>query len=217
MAACRQKHYPYPDECVFLVTGHRVDATPLSFANAAPLVVVSRTADRAASFFLSMASDEQSWEVVGCVSLHQLKGLRSRMTQPNSTQAAFKELKSGLIGSVLGHRQPWAISFLSDSGQPLEPEIVLAKSSSDVKSYIESTGKKSTGMFGWDMLTETIELLEKTQKGKAKREYYAIDYDGGELAQELAEFRAGLTPEERSSDDAIMARALRKQAAGVLR
>ena len=213
MAECREKHYPYPDECVFLVTGHRPNSNPSSTAS---MTIVSRTAERASQFFMSMSDDVQKWKVIGCVSLDQLKGLRSRMTQSRAGQV-FKELKSGLLGSVLGHRQPWAVAFLNEMDQPTEPEIVMARTSSDVRAYIESTGKNSTGMFALDALEETIDQLEQVQIGKSKSERYAIDYAGGELAQEFAEVRAKRSPEEQTNVDAIVARALRKQAAGILR
>ena len=49
MEQCREKHYPYPDENVFLVTGIRTDGGPLSFSNTVPLAIVSRKADVAVS------------------------------------------------------------------------------------------------------------------------------------------------------------------------
>lgn len=217
MAQCREGHYPYPEENIFLVAGIRTDAGPLDFGNTVPLAIVARKAELAIGFYQAMVPDRQKWEVTGCVSLDQLRGLRQRMIKAMKTPSGIKELKSGLLASITGKRQPWAIAYSDASGAPLEPEIVMAASSSAVKAHAESNGKKPSGMFSLEVLDETMAMLDQVKQGKAEKIHYATDIDGGELAQELAETRAAMTDEERTEADGWVSEMRRMQAAGLIK
>ena len=216
MEQCREKHYPYPDENVFLVTGIRTDGGPLNFSNTVPLAIVSREADVAVSYFQAMAPDNQKWDITGCVSLDQLRGLRQKMIRSTKGSADVKELKDGLLASITGKRQAWAIAYTDASGKPLEPEIVIAASSTSVKVHAESSGKRPAGMFSMEVLDETITMLDAIKTGKAEKIHYATDIKGGELDQELAEEVASWSDEKRAKADARMQRALDKRARGVI-
>ena len=216
MAECREGHYPYPEENVFLVAGIRTDAGPLDFGNTVPLAIVARKAELAIGFYEAMVPDRQTWEITGCVSLDQLRGLRQRMIKAMKDPSSIKALKSGLLASITGKRQPWAIAYSDASGTPLEPEVVMAASSSAVKTHAESSGKKPAGMFSLEVLDETIAMLDKVKQGKAEKIHYATDIAGGELDQELTEEVASWSDEQRAKADARMQRALDKRARGVI-
>ena len=217
MAECREGHYPYPEENVFLVAGIRTDAGPLDFGNTVPLAIVARKAELAVGFYQAMVPDRQTWEITGCVSLDQLRGLRQRMIKAMKDPSSIKALKSGLLASITGKRQPWAIAYSDASGKPLEPEVVMAASSSAVKTHAESSGKKPAGMFSLEVLDETIAMLDKVKQGKAEKIHYATDIDGGELAQELAETRAAMTDEERAEADVWRQRMATMRAGGAVK
>lgn len=216
MAQCREGHHPYPEENIFLVAGIRTDAGPLDFGNTVPLAIVARKAELAIGFYQAMVPDRQKWEITGCVSLDQLRGLRQRMIKAMKTPSGIKELKSGLLASITGKRQPWAIAYSDASGAPLEPEIVMAASSSAVKTHAESNGKKPSGMFSLEVLDETMAMLDQVKQGKAEKIHYATDIAGGELDQELTEEVASWSDEQRAKADARMQRALDKRARGVI-
>jgi hypothetical protein len=217
MAQCREKHYPYPDENVYLVTGIRTDSGPLNFSNTVPLAIVSRKAEVAVSYFQAMAPDNQKWDITGCVSLDQLRGLRQKMIRSTKGSPDVKELKDGLFASITGKRQAWAIAYTDASGKPLEPEIVMASASTSVKAHAESSGKRPAGMFSMEVLDETISMLESVKAGKAEKIHYATDIDGGELAQELAETRAAMTDVERAEADVWRQRMATMRAGGAVK
>ena len=193
MEQCREKHYPYPDENVFLVTGIRTDGGPLSFSNTVPLAIVSRKADVAVSYFQAMAPDNQKWDITGCVSLDQLRGLRLKMIRSTKGSPDAKELKDGLLASFAGKRQAWAIA------------------------YTDASGKRPAGMFSMEVLDETITMLDAIKTGKAGKIHYATDIDGGELAQELAETRAAMTDAEREEADVWRQRMATMRAGGAIK
>ena len=217
MAQCREKQYPYPEENVFLVTGIRTDVGLLNFGNTVPLAIVSRKADVAVSYFQAMVPDNQKWDITGCVSLDQLRGLRKKMIRSTKGSADVKELKDGLLASMTGKRQAWAIAYTDSNGKPLDPEIVMASASTSVKDYAESSGKHPAGMFSMEMLDETIAMLDSVKSGKAAKIHYATDIDGGELAQELAETRAAMSDAERAEADLWRQRMATMRAGGVVK
>ncbi|MDE2609790.1 MAG: hypothetical protein KGL61_09445 [Burkholderiales bacterium] len=216
MSECREGHYPYPDENVFLITGVRVDNGPVNFDKTVPMVVVSRRRERAMSYYVNMFGS-QKWEVSGIVSLEQLRGLKSKMTSTQMDRGSLKEIKAGVFGKMFGKRQAWAIAIADSDNKPLEPEIVVASSSTDVIAYVKSPGKKAVGVFSMEMLDELIDKLEDVKFGRAKEIEYATDIKGGELAQELAEVRASMTDEEKEEADAMVKEMRSLQASGVIR
>ena len=125
MSECREGHFPYPDENVFLVSGVRVDTGPINFDKTVPMVVVSRRRERAMSYYVNMFGT-QKWEVSGIVSLEQLLGLKSRMSAAQLDRGGLKEIKGGVIGSMFGKRQAWAIAIADADNKPMEPEIVVS-------------------------------------------------------------------------------------------
>lgn len=217
MEPCRENHYPYPDENVFLVTGIRADVGPLNFAKTVPLAIVARKAELAVSYFKAMAPDDQTWEITGCVSLDQLRGLRQRMSLANQESSGIQTLKEGLLASIVGKRQAWAIAYTDDRGKPLEPEIVMAASSASVKAHAEARGKHPAGLFSMESLDETIAMLDAIKNGKAEKIHYATDIDGGELDQELAETRAAMTDEEKLDADVWRKRMTAMRSGGVVK
>ena len=200
MSECREGHYPYPDENVFLVTGHRVDTGLINFENTVPMVVVSRRRERAMSYYLNMFGS-QKWEVSGIVSLEQLLGLKSKMTAATMERGNLNEIKCGIMGSLFGKRQAWGIAVADEKNMPLEPEIVVASSSADVIDYVKSSNKKISGVFSMEMLDELIDKLEEAKNGRSKVIEYATDIKNGELAEELAATRASMTSVERAEAD----------------
>ena len=149
MSECREGHYPYLDENVFLVTGIRVDAGPISFDKTVPMVVVSRRRERAMSYYSNMFGS-QKWEVSGIVSLEQLLRLKSKMMTASLERGGLKEIKSGVMGSIFGKQQAWAIAVADGNNTPLEPEIIVASSSADVITYMKSSSKKISGVFSME-------------------------------------------------------------------
>ncbi|MET3109476.1 hypothetical protein AAKU58_004333 [Oxalobacteraceae bacterium GrIS 1.18] len=198
MSECREGHYPYPDENVFLVTGVRVDTGPIHFDKTVPMIVVSKRRERAMSYYSNMFGS-QKWEVSGIVSLEQLRGLKSKMAAAQMERSNLKELKSGLLGSIFGKRQAWAIAVADENNKPMEPEIVVASSSAEVIAYMKASSKNIGGVFSMEILDELIDKLEDTKLGRAKEIEYATDIKGGELAEELADVRKDYSPEQISN------------------
>lgn len=215
MELCREKHYPYPDENVFLIAGARSDLPLVDLLKAKPMVVVSRQADRAMRYFENMGGS-QSWEALGCLSLAQARALRSAMAGAATSQSGVKEIQAGAISSVIGKRQPWAIAQIDEAGHPLDPEMVMAMSSADVFAYTKAQGSKAVGIFSLEMLDEIIANMDEVKHGRAKNIDYATDLQGGELEEELAAEVASWTDEEREEEELAFKRAQDKRAMGLI-
>ena len=215
MTACTKKQYPYPDENIFFITGVNTDVQPIDYSKTTPLIIVSRKPEVALAKYEDMGALHKA-KPVGCLSLAQLRVFHGRLASclddPNT-----KELKAGLLGAMLGKRQPWMIASMDDKGEPTMVDFVVARSSADVLNHAKVSKRVTPAIYSLELFSEMISWCEKVKSGTAKDIVYAIDYKGGEFDEHVNAIENTMTQEDKDFWELEIQAALDAKSKGLIK
>jgi hypothetical protein len=185
MAELHYRQHPYPDECVFLVTGGGVKNGMFNLAGVKSLIIIGRTVDDVSEMW------RRETEVVddvalSCVSLAQASDILEKLTQAKNNESGFTKIPTTSFFSFgQSKREPWCIS-IEDSGGKSQQDVVLAHRIDDIEAWAKAKGINVTSGIPHSLLESTVAKMIEAKLGKAMDEIYAkTEKDVGEFFDQL--------------------------------
>jgi hypothetical protein len=185
---------PYPEDCVFFVTGADVTREPasLTIEQTGSAVVVARRADVAKDGFLLQAKSShlEHWEAFAAYSLKQIR--RAMAPRPEE----IVEIHESQVAKIFGNSKIWIVEEIVD-GKPLR-SYLSAHSADAVYAYLAKDGRHNASFFPIEQLKAAVKKMEAARDGDMEHAFYAVDLDGDELTQQKQQMWKEASPEKKA-------------------
>lgn len=185
MQQCYEKQYPYPKECVFLVSIVKIENKNEGIAwdlnNIKTTIVVSRKAETAVSYFEKISPDSGLWKGFSCISLAEMAAIKAKLETAAKRPENYLTVETqGVLGKILSKVEPWFISYNENEPKTNKSIIIMASSANDISQWCISNKYDLVTVLPLSIIRHTVAEMESVQSGNANFEQYAYDYSNGE-------------------------------------
>ena len=173
MAELHANQYPYPAECVYLVTGGKMKDSSLDLSSLKSLIIVGRDAEAVSGRWLQKVKNADGMQAMSCASLSQISPLLEKLDAAiANAEGVTKIPTSGFFRFGQSAKQPWLVGLSTGQGYS-KMEVVIAQSAEDIEDWASKKGLMITTVINHAVLQATAEEMRKVQNGTSPEEIYA--------------------------------------------
>lgn len=177
MSELHKRKYPYPEDCIYLVTGGEATGGEIKVDGLVSLIIVARSEERAKRDWGFRFNSRGTGVPMACLAMPNLRkfvdALRDAERNPDGYLKIPKAFRNE---TVIAERSPWVVVFLDDSKREATGSlIVMARDADDILYWARSNKHVVSAVVSLSIAEATLAEMEKVKNGTAEIEYFATE------------------------------------------